>query len=106
MYKPKMGARKGQAPAITVPNTENQVTYLNIPLVDFFQAKGIDRLSVFIDPEKQEIVLKPAKEGEKSYKIISTGRRGFGISPKLRKWLPAGRYVLGDKRRMVFEKAV
>lgn len=106
MYKPKMGARKGQAPAITVPSTVNQVTYLNTPLVDFFQARGVDRLSVFIDSETKEIVLKPAKEGEKGYKIVSTGRRGFGISPRLRKWLPAGRYVLGDKRRMVFARAV
>lgn len=105
-YKAKMGPRKGQAPAITVPKTVTQVTYFNIPLVDYLQDKGFDRLTVIVDEVEKVIQLRKAREGQKGYKIVPTGRRGHGITPRLRELLPAGRYVLTDRRRMVFEKAV
>ncbi len=104
-YKPKTGARKGQAPSITVPATLTQVTYLNIPLVDYLRERGYERMTFNIDEVSKEITVRKAREGEKGYKILSTGRRGFGVSPKLAKFLPAGRYELTDKRRMVFQRA-
>lgn len=106
MYKPKMGPRKGQAPAITVPSTITQMTYLNIPLVQYLRAREIDLLDLTVDTENKEIRIKQAKEGEKGYRVVATGLRGYGISPRLRKLLPAGRYILNDKRRMVFARAV
>lgn len=103
-YIPKMGKRKGQAPAITVPSTLNQVTYLNKPLVDYFMERGYEKMNFEIDEVKKEIKVRKAREGEKGYKILPTGRRGFGVSPRLAKMLPAGRYELIDKRRMVFSR--
>lgn len=106
MYKPKFGKRKGQAPSITVPRTISQITYLNIPLVNYLKEKGIDSLDISVDKINKEIKLRQAKKGEKGYKVISTGLRGFGVTPRLRRDLPAGRYVLTDKRRMLFKKEV
>lgn len=100
-YRPRKGPRDG-TPAVTVPRTVTQLTYLNIPLIELFKEKGMDSLHVQVDDGT--IVIKQAKEGQKGYKIIPTGKRGFGISPRLRKVLPAGRYSLVDKRRMAFAR--
>lgn len=104
MYIPKIGKRKGQAPSITVPKTTTQLTYLNIPLVKYLEEKGIDSLDITVDKINKEIKIRQAKKGERGYSIIATGLRGFGVTPRLRKLLPAGRYVLTDKRRMLFKK--
>lgn len=102
-YKPKKGPRDG-TPAITVPRTTTQLTYLNIPLVQLFAEKGIDSLYVKVDEDSKEIVVRQARDGQKGYKIIPTGQRGFGMSPRLRKVLPAGKYSLVDRRRMAFAR--
>lgn len=103
-YIPKKGIRKDQAPAITVPRTLTQITYLNIPLVKFLEEKGIDNLFVEVDKDEKTIMVKQAKKDQKGYHVVRTGKRGFGIAPRLRKLLPAGRYILGDKRRMIFSR--
>lgn len=107
-YKPKKGQRDG-VPAITVPRTLTQHTYFNVPLAMMLQERGIEKLSYTLNREDKEIVLRKPEEGEKGYKVLRTGKRGFGITPRFRKILPAGRYKLTSTRRnarnLVFAKA-
>lgn len=104
MYKPKLGNRKGQAPFITVPRTTTQMTYFNVPLVKHLKEKGYNSLVFDVNVQDKEIKITQAKEGERGYKVLPTGLRGHGVSPRIRKLLPAGRYVLRDKRTMVFKR--
>lgn len=103
-YKPRMARRKGQAPAITVPRTMTQVTYFNIPLVKYLERRDIDRMKFIIDTDEHTINVRKARDNEKGYKVLATGLRGHGVSPKFRKYLPAGRYELVDRRSMKFER--
>lgn len=103
-YKPKKGQRDG-VPTITVPRTLTQCTYFNVPLALFLQERGIEKLNFTIDKDTKQIVIREPEEGEKGYKVLRTGERGFGVTPRLRKKLPAGRYRLVNERKMVFARA-
>lgn len=103
MYRPKIGKRNGN-PAITVPRTLTQSTYFNVPLVKYLEERGIAKMN-FEVTEDNEIIIRKTREGQKGYKVLATGLRGHGVSPRLRKMLPAGRYEIVDKRRMKFAKA-
>lgn len=105
-YRPKKGERDG-TPTITVPRTLTQCTYFNVPLAMKLQDSGIELLNFDIDKQEKTIRIVPARAGQKGYKVLRTGRRGYGVTPKLRKELPAGRYRLISSRgrAMVFERA-
>lgn len=103
-YKPKKGERDG-TPAITVPRTLTQITYFNVPLAVLLQNKGYEKINFEIDKETGSVTIIKARDGQKGYKVLKTGLRGFGVTPKLRKELPAGRYRQVDGRRMVFARA-
>lgn len=103
-YKPKKGLRDG-TPTITVPRTLTQCTYFNVPLAMMLAERGIDKLNFTIDRVTKQIVIRQPIDGEKGYKVLRTGERGFGVTPKLRKKLPAGRYRLVNARKLVFERA-
>lgn len=102
-YRPKMGERTG-VPTITVPRTLTQITYFNIPLALMLQDKGMDKMHVEVDRADKSIILRAPKRDEKGYKLLRTGERGYGITPKLRKVLPAGRYQMTSKRPLAFAK--
>lgn len=102
-YRPKKGERDS-VPTITVPRTITQMTYFNIPLAVMLQEKGIDSMRVEVDKTDKSIVLRPPKDGERGYKLLRTGKRGYGITPKLRKTLPAGKYRMTSKRPLVFTR--
>lgn len=80
------------------------MTYLNTPLVDYLKEKGFNSLVFDTNKLDKEIKVRQAKEGEKGYRVLRTGLRGHGVTPRLRKLLPAGRYILVDKRSMTFKK--
>lgn len=102
-YRPKKGVRTG-VPTITVPRTLSQVTYFNIPLATLLQEKGMESMHVEVDRSEKSIVLRTPKKNERGYKLLRTGERGYGITPKLRKVLPAGRYEMTSKRPLAFAK--
>lgn len=98
-YKPKKGERDG-TPTITVPRTMSQMTYFNVPLAEMLENKGMERIVVDVDKKERVIQIRTPQEDERGYKVLRTGRRGWGITPKLRKVLPAGRYRMDmDGRR-------
>lgn len=103
-YKPKKGLRDG-TPTITVPRTLTQCTYFNVPLALMLQNRGIEKLNFTIDKQTKEITIIEPKGDIKGYKVLRTGERGYGVTPKLRKTLPAGRYRLVNERKMVFARA-
>ena len=103
-YKPKKGPRDG-VPTITVPRTLTQCTYFNVPLAMLLQEAGIEKLNFSIDKEAKQISIFQPKEGEKGYKVRRTGQRGWGVTPKLRTVLPAGRYRLVHKTKLIFARA-
>lgn len=100
-YKARKGKRT-DVPTITVPRTLTQITYFNTPLALMLQKKNIDKVFVEIDKPINTIILRKPKKGEKGYSIIRTGLRGHGITPKLRKVLPAGKYAMADGRTLAF----
>lgn len=102
-YKPKKGERDG-VPTITVPRTLTQCTYINVPLAALLASKGYDKVMFEIDSDTKEIRISRPSKAEKGYSVVRTGRRGWGVSPKLRRVLPAGRYRLTDARSMVFAR--
>lgn len=102
-YKPKQGPRS-DTPTITVPRTLTQATYLNRPLVELLQEKGLEQVAVEVDKEAKEIRLSAPRGDKKGYKIVRTGLRGFGLNYKIRSELPAGKYSLINRRSLRFSR--